>query len=217
MNTLHLGAMGVAIGGAGMLLVGALSLPSTAANVAKTVSNADKNQNTVMNYMDNQGNGNYVKHNQASMDEAWNYFNPSNYEGSGSTSSSTGSMTTSPGVNPGGPMSASAGSSSSTTTEEGSSDTDTTGTMPQVPSPLRRILMRDATHVLHVVKAHWRSNGTNPNWVPTGTNWQADWSNWNPVLWEQNGSTYANWSQQLGAYLSARFPGYATQIKQIGL
>jgi len=246
MNTLHLGTIGAAVGSAGMLA--ASILPGTAANTVKTMDNAEKNQSTISNYVDNQGNSNYAKHNLSNMDQAWNYFNPSNYQSSGDSSSTSGSATasgsstTGSGVNPGGPINTGTGTNTSTMTG-GSGTSSTTGSntstgapgsssstgtssntntagasaLLRIPSPLRHVLLGDVTDTLHKIKQHWHSSDANATWTPTGTNWQADWSNWNPVLWEQNGSTYSNWSRQLGSYLTARFPAYASEIKEVGL
>jgi hypothetical protein len=231
----YLSTVGAVVGGAGMLA--ASVLPSTVANAVQTTSNAEKNQSTITNYVDNQSNSSYAKHNRTDMNQAWNYFNPLKYSSGSSPSttgsgSSSGSTTSGSGVNPGGPdvttgtgSSAATGSSGASTSGQGGATTNTQGsptttgttTTPQIPSALRRIVMADATHTLQKIKAHWRSSDTNPTWMPAGTDWQSDWSNWNPVLWEQNGSTYSNWAKQLDAYLSSRFPGYAIDLKEVGL
>lgn len=73
------------------------------------------------------------------------------------------------------------------------------------------------TNYLNEVKTNWNSTGSDPTWMPSGTNWQASWSNWNPILWEANGSTYANWDSQLSMYLSTTYPNLATELSTIGL
>jgi|SRR5581483_5567377 len=79
------------------------------------------------------------------------------------------------------------------------------------------LLTKSLMSLLGKLKMDWSSTGSNPTWTPSGTNWQANWANWNPVLWEQNGSTFANWSSQLASYLNTRFPSLAPELSAIGL
>lgn len=49
------------------------------------------------------------------------------------------------------------------------------------------------------------NNARNANWTPSGNNWQASWSNWNPYTWESNGQSYTNWHNQMMNYLEQNY------------
>ncbi|MEO6760899.1 MAG: hypothetical protein ABI220_00785 [Candidatus Saccharimonadales bacterium] len=49
----------------------------------------------------------------------------------------------------------------------------------------------------------WNSSETNISWAPSGADWQASWSNWNPVTWQANGQSFSNWYTQLNSYLTS--------------
>jgi hypothetical protein len=49
------------------------------------------------------------------------------------------------------------------------------------------------------------------SWTPSGSDWQASWSNWNPFTWESHGQSYANWRSQVMSYLDQN---YGTMMKQ---
>jgi hypothetical protein len=56
-----------------------------------------------------------------------------------------------------------------------------------------------------------QSYARDPSWTPSGDNWQASWSNWNPFTWESNGQNFANWRGQVMSYLSQN---YGKMMKQ---
>lgn len=50
----------------------------------------------------------------------------------------------------------------------------------------------------------WSAGSTNTSWMPSGNNWQQSWSNWNPMTWESNGSSYSNWHTQFMNYMNSQ-------------
>jgi hypothetical protein len=77
--------------------------------------------------------------------------------------------------------------------------------------------MAEITSYLNTIKANWNSNDTDSTWTPSGTNWQSSWSNWNPMMWQKNGASYADWQAQLTTYLNTTYPSFSTELSTIGL
>lgn len=50
--------------------------------------------------------------------------------------------------------------------------------------------------------SQWESDNSNPSWTPEGENWQSDWGNWDPEMWQNHGSSYENWRDQMVAYMN---------------
>ena len=55
--------------------------------------------------------------------------------------------------------------------------------------------------------ANWSSSSTS-SWAPSGNNWQQSWSNWNPMVWESNGSSYSNWQTQFMSYMNSHMSSF---------
>ncbi|HEX3081851.1 MAG TPA: hypothetical protein VHQ86_01215 [Candidatus Saccharimonadia bacterium] len=47
--------------------------------------------------------------------------------------------------------------------------------------------------------------GGNSTWMPTGAGWQNTWMNWDPMMWRQNGASYAQWLGQITPYMNAHY------------
>ncbi len=67
------------------------------------------------------------------------------------------------------------------------------------------------------IQSNWPTTNSDPTWTPSGANWQFNFKNWNPALWEANGSSFANWSTQLDSFISSMFPSLGSQLTMIGL
>lgn len=50
--------------------------------------------------------------------------------------------------------------------------------------------------------SQWESDNSNPNWTPEGENWQSDWGNWDPEMWQKHGSSYENWRDHMVGYMN---------------
>jgi hypothetical protein len=60
--------------------------------------------------------------------------------------------------------------------------------------------------------ANWSGNDSNSNWTPMGSDWQSNWSNWNPVMWENNGSSYSNWYNQMMSYMNSNYGNFQSDF-----
>jgi hypothetical protein len=85
------------------------------------------------------------------------------------------------------------------------------------PPSFSSMANNEISNYINKIKTSWPTNNSDPTWMPSGTNWQSNWMNWNPATWEEHGSSYANWSNQLNSYLTTTYPGLSTELSTIGL
>jgi hypothetical protein len=66
----------------------------------------------------------------------------------------------------------------------------------------------------HYKASNWQRNNDNDrNWQPTGDNWQASWSNWNPMMWQEHNQSYGHWYAQMTSYMNRNHTKWQNEWK----
>ncbi len=60
----------------------------------------------------------------------------------------------------------------------------------------------DVNYQVKDTENNWHSDDSDESWTPSGDNWQSEWGNWDPQMWQDNGSSYDNWREQITEYMT---------------